>query len=121
MMGCAPLAPSHRAPNICTICAGSGKTPTPSTAGVCRRALARRAAEILTLDRQWRALETEAQESQAMRNRLSRDIGAAKGRGEPIDELLRQVEGRKEAEGATTVQAAELRQQIDALLASLPN
>src|SRR5436305_2621391 len=89
--------------------------------GLMRRGLPARAAEIVAVDREWRALETQAQESQATRNRLSREIGAAKSRGEPIDELLQQVEGRKQAEAATAAKAAELRQQIDELVATLPN
>jgi seryl-tRNA synthetase len=97
------------------------ENPDAFDRGLLRRGLPERAEEVLAVDRQWRALETEAQESQATRNRLSREIGAAKSRGEPIDELLRQVEGRKETEAATAAKAAELRQQIDALLASLPN
>jgi seryl-tRNA synthetase len=97
------------------------ENPDAFDRGLARRGLAPPADEILALDRQWRALETEAQESQATRNRLSREIGAAKGRGEPIDELLRQVEGRRETEAATATKAAELRKQIDDLLAGLPN
>src|SRR5437667_4675629 len=97
------------------------ENPDACDRGLVRRGLPVRSGEILTLDREWRALETEAQESQAARNRLSREIGAAKGRGEPVDELLRQVEGRREAEAATAAKAAELRKQIDELVASLPN
>ncbi|HYU13969.1 MAG TPA: serine--tRNA ligase, partial [Stellaceae bacterium] len=97
------------------------ENPDAFDRGLERRGLSARSAEILTLDREWRALETEAQVSQAMRNRLSREIGAAKGRGEPVDELLRQVEGRREAEASTAAKAAELRKQIDDLLAGLPN
>jgi seryl-tRNA synthetase len=97
------------------------ENPDAFDRGLVRRGLPARSAEILALDREWRALETEAQESQAARNRLSREIGAAKGRGEPVDELLRQVEGRKEAEATTAAKAAELRKQLDDLLAGLPN
>ena len=97
------------------------ENPDAFDRGLVRRGVPARSAEILTLDREWRALETEAQESQAARNRLSREIGAAKGRGEPVDELLRQVEGRREAEAATAAKAAELRKQIDESVASLPN
>src|ERR1700730_1259912 len=97
------------------------ENPEAFDRGLLRRGLSARAEEVLTIDRQWRALETEAQEAQATRNRLSREIGAPKSRGEPIDELLCQVEGRKEVEVATAAKAAELRQQIDALLASVPN
>src|SRR5437016_4162309 len=97
------------------------ENPDAFDRGLERRGLPARSAEILAVDREWRALETEAQESQAARNRLSREIGAAKGRGEPVDDLLRQVEGRREAEAATAAKAAELRRQIDEALASLPN
>jgi len=89
--------------------------------GLQRRGLSPCAEQVLALDREWRALETAAQESQAARNRLSREIGAKKSRGEPADEILRQVEGSKQAEAATAAKAAELRRQIDDLLASLPN
>src|SRR5712675_1506512 len=97
------------------------ENPDAFDRGLLRRGLPARAEEVLAIDRQWRALETEAQESQATRNRLSREIGAAKSRGEPIDELIRSIDVRKDLEAAATAQAAELRQQIDALLASLPN
>jgi seryl-tRNA synthetase len=89
--------------------------------GLARRGLIPCAAEMLALDREWRALETAAQESQATRNRLSRDVGAAKARGEPADELLREIARGKDIETATAAKAAELRRRIDDLLASLPN
>jgi seryl-tRNA synthetase len=97
------------------------ENPEAFDQGLARRGLPPRAQEVLTLDRQWRALETEAQESQATRNRLSREIGGAKQRGEPIDESMRQIESRKHREAATAAQANELRRQIDDLLAGLPN
>src|SRR6185369_3867381 len=89
--------------------------------GLPRRGLPPCAEEVVALDREWRALETEAQEAQATRNRLSREVGAAKKRGEPVDELLGQIEGRRESEAAIAARAAELRQQIDELLTTLPN
>ena len=88
------------------------ENPDALDRGLARRGLKPCAAQVLALDREWRALETAAQESQAVRNRLSRDIGAAKSRGEAIDELLRQVEGSKAAEAATAAKAAALRRQI---------
>jgi len=89
--------------------------------GLARRGLSPRAHDILALDRDWRALETEAQEAQAGRNRLSREIGAAKKRGDRADALLAEAERRKSAEEANAARAAELRQQIDDLIATLPN
>jgi seryl-tRNA synthetase len=97
------------------------ENPDAFDRGLARRNLPPCAEPILALDREWRALETAAQESQAARNRLSREIGAAKSRGEPVDELLRSVDIRKEIEAATAGKVAELRRQIDGLLASLPN
>src|SRR5207248_2639788 len=97
------------------------ENPDAFDRGLERRGLPPCAEQVLALDKEWRAFETAAQEAQAARNRLSREIGGAKSRGEPIDALLRQVEGSKEAEATTVAKTAELRQQIDALLASLPN
>jgi seryl-tRNA synthetase len=89
--------------------------------GLMRRGLPSRADEILALDRSWRAAETRVQESQARRNRIAREIGAARKRGEPIETLLRQSVDDKEAEAQAGTEAARLRAQIDEILAELPN
>jgi len=95
--------------------------PEEFNRGLVRRGLAARAEEILALDRSWRAAETRAQEAQARRNRLARDIGAARKRGEPIETLFRQSADVKEAEAEAGAEATRLRAQIDELLAELPN
>jgi len=97
------------------------ENPDEFDRGLARRFLPPRAAEVLALDKEWRACETEAQEAQATRNRLSREVGAAKKRGENADELIREIDRNKEQEAATAAKAAELRQQIEELLAGLPN
>jgi seryl-tRNA synthetase len=97
------------------------ENPEEFDRGLGRRGLPPRGAEVLALDGEWRALETEAQEAQATRNRLSRDVGAAKKRGESADELLAQIARRNDIEAANAAKAAELRRQLDDLLASLPN
>ncbi len=97
------------------------ENPEEFDTGLARRGLARAAEGVLRLDSQWRALETEAQESQATRNRMSREVGAMKKRGEPVDEVMRQIQYGKDSEAATAARAAELRRQLDELLASLPN
>jgi seryl-tRNA synthetase len=89
--------------------------------GLARRGLPLRAAEVLALDKEWRAFETAAQESLATRNRLSREVGGAKARGEPVDELLGQIARGNDIETASAATAADLRRQLDDLLASLPN
>jgi seryl-tRNA synthetase len=96
-------------------------TPAEFDRGLERRGLPPCAEEVLALDREWRRLETEAQESQAARNRLSREVGAAKKRGDSADELIQQIDRNKEQAAATAAKAAELRKQIDDLLAGLPN
>jgi len=102
--------------------------------GLIRRGLPTRYEEILALDRSWRAAETRAQEAQARRNRIAKDIGAAKdGRGPAIGanvevgplgaQSLLQAEARKAAEDARQAgaEAAQLRAEIDEILAELPN
>jgi seryl-tRNA synthetase len=97
------------------------ENPEEFDVGLARRFLPPRAAEVLALDREWRALETMAQEAQATHNRLSREVGNAKKRGEPVDELLGQLARGKDVEAATAADAGELRRRLDDLLASLPN
>jgi seryl-tRNA synthetase len=89
--------------------------------GLARRGLPPRGEEVLALDRDWRAAETRAQEVLARRNRVSREIGAAKRRGEDIEPLLRQVEEDKGAEAEAAAEGARLRAKIDEILAGLPN
>jgi seryl-tRNA synthetase len=89
--------------------------------GLVRRGLPARSEEILALDRAWRAAETRAQEAQARRNRIAREIGAAKKRGGDVEPLLRQSLADKDTETEAAREAAELRGSIDSLLAELPN
>jgi seryl-tRNA synthetase len=89
--------------------------------GMMRRGLPRRSEEILFLDRSWRAAETRAQEIQAQRNRLSKEIGAAKARGLEVQALIGSQKPAMDAETAATAEAARLRAEIDEILAGLPN
>jgi seryl-tRNA synthetase len=89
--------------------------------GLAKRGLPPQAAEIIARDAEWRAAETAAQEIQARRNRISKEIGALKSRGEDASEVLRQVAADKELQAAKEREAASLRADIDALLATIPN
>ena len=89
--------------------------------GLVRRGLPPRAAEILELDQKWREAETLGQHLQAKRNKIAREIGAAKKRGEPVDDLLRQIESDKADDTKIGTWAAEYRRKLDEVLASLPN
>src|SRR5947209_13908274 len=95
--------------------------PTEFDRGLTRRGLPPRAEEILALDRSWRAAETRAQEAQSRRNRVAREIGAAKKRGEDVEPLLRQNLVDRDSEIEAAAEAARLRTRIDDVLAELPN
>src|SRR3954454_19010353 len=97
------------------------ENPDEFDRGLARRGLPARADEVLAIDREWRALQTAAEEAQSVRNRLSREVGIAKKRGESADLLLAEIAQSKESEAATASRAAELRRQLDDLLATLPN
>jgi seryl-tRNA synthetase len=96
-------------------------TPEVFDAGLKRRNLPSRAEEVLVLDRAWRASETQLQETQALGNRLAREIGMAKKAGGDATELMRQSGDNKTAEAGFAREATETRKRIDDLLASLPN
>jgi seryl-tRNA synthetase len=89
--------------------------------GLVRRGLPPRAEKILALDRSWRAAETRAQEAQAQRNRFAREIGAAKKRGEAVEASVIEARMHDGAAANTAGVAAQLRAQIDEILAELPN
>src|SRR3954454_2577718 len=97
------------------------ENPEDFDRGLVRRGLPPQAAEVLAIDREWRALQTAAEEAQSVRNRLSREVGVAKKRGESADALLAEIATRKQAEEATLSRGAELRRQLDDHLATLPN
>ncbi|MDA0676231.1 MAG: serine--tRNA ligase, partial [Proteobacteria bacterium] len=58
---------------------------------------------------------------QARRNKLSKDIGAAKKRGEDASVIMAQVAADKEAEAVAEAEAAALTAKLDAELALFPN
>src|SRR5260221_14092944 len=89
--------------------------------GLARRGLNSRAAGIIELDETWRAAETAAQEIQARRNRVSKEIGGAKARGEDVAPLLAQVASDKEGQAEAEQGAARLRRRIGDEHAALPN
>jgi seryl-tRNA synthetase len=95
--------------------------PADFDRGLTRRGLPPCAEEILALDRLWRAAETRAQEAQARRNRVAREIGAAKKRGEDIAALLHETAEDRATETRAGAEAAQLRARIDEILAGLPN
>jgi len=95
--------------------------PDAFDAGLGRRGLPPEAARVLELDRLRRESQAAAQEIQAERNKLSKEIGAAKGRGEDTGGLMQRVAELKDklagAEDAARGRDADL----EAALAQIPN
>jgi len=89
--------------------------------GLGRRGLMPASVSILELDRTWREAQTGAEQLQAERNRLSKEIGAAKAQGRDAAEIMRQVAQGKAQQAELEARAAQRRGEIDALLATLPN
>jgi seryl-tRNA synthetase len=90
------------------------------------RALGRRgqppaAAGILAIDEERRALETRLQEDQATRNRLSKEVGLRKAKGEDAGDLIAAVGELKERlqEGEEGVR--RLQAELEEQLAAYPN
>jgi seryl-tRNA synthetase len=97
------------------------ENPAEFDAGLRRRYLPPRAEELIELDRRWRAAETKTQEAQAQRNRIAKEIGAKKARGEDASDLFRESAGWKEVETVAAEDAACLKSAIEEILAGLPN
>jgi len=91
------------------------------------RALTRRprqpamATELIALDAKRRDAQTRAQEIQTERNALSKEIGAAKARGEDAADIIAKVSESKEAQAALEAEAAAATAELNDVLAGLPN
>ena len=89
--------------------------------GLARRGLAPQSQAILGIDKDWRAAQARAEQLQAERNRLSKEIGAAKAKGGDAADLMRRVAESKEEEARLEAEAGRLRAAIDTALAPIPN
>lgn len=97
------------------------ETPEAFDAGLARRGLAPRSAELLALDEKRRALITEAQTTQARRNEVSKAIGAAKARRDDPSDLMAEVAALKERMPAIDVEEKAVGAELNAALAAIPN
>ncbi|HEX7006370.1 MAG TPA: serine--tRNA ligase [Alphaproteobacteria bacterium] len=95
--------------------------PSAFDRALARRGLAAESARVLEFDRRRREAQAAAQAIQEERNALSKQIGAAKGRGEDAAPLMARVAALKDAlaEAEARVRAAE--QEEADFLAGLPN
>jgi seryl-tRNA synthetase len=75
--------------------------------------------EVLEMRR--KQLQTETEAAQAVRNRVSKEIGFAKSRGKDVAPLLAQVEEAKQTLARNESALAALQAEFDDFLARLPN
>ncbi|UWQ81204.1 serine--tRNA ligase [Leisingera sp. S132] len=99
------------------------ENPAAFDAAVARRGDAGVSSEILALDEARRAKILAAETAQAEQNKASKEVGAAKGRGDEAEfERLRALVAEKKAEvAAMNTEAKELDQQLTDMLMTIPN
>jgi seryl-tRNA synthetase len=99
------------------------ENPQDFDAALIRRGAAPVAASVLALDENRRALLTEMQNAQARRNEASKAIGAAMGKGDiaTADALKAEVAALKDTLPALEEQERAAGEELDTLLAGLPN
>lgn len=76
---------------------------------------------LMRIDDERRALITKSDELREKRNRISKEIGARKEKGEPAEELMREVRGFGERIKDADDQLEKLNSQYNDILLSLPN
>ncbi len=99
------------------------ENPQDFDAALIRRGAAPIAASVLALDENRRALLTEMQNAQARRNEASKAIGAAMGKGDTAtaDSLKAEVATLKDTLPALEEKERAAGEELDTLLAGLPN
>ncbi len=99
------------------------ENPAAFDAALARRGAAPMSSEVLTLDETRRAKILASETAQAEQNKASKEVGAAKGRGDEAEfERLRALVAEKKAEvAAMQAEAKELDQKLTDLLMTLPN
>ena len=99
------------------------ENPDRFDAALRRRGMAPAAAGVLALDEERRAVETRLQEEQALRNRLSREVGEAKRAGDEgrAAEIMARVASLKDGLKEGEERQRELQARLDSILAALPN
>ena len=90
-------------------------------AGLARRGVEPHAHRVIALDARRREVQTTFQERQKARNRISKEIGAARGRGEDASELVARVGALKDEAQALDREEKALAADLDELLVGLPN
>jgi seryl-tRNA synthetase len=95
--------------------------PQAFDAGLKRRGLPLQSGAILALDAKRRAAQTRLQEHQQRRNEASRQVGAAKSKGQDAAALMAEVAQLKDAMEAATAEEQAAAAALDQILAGIPN
>ncbi|TWT02079.1 serine--tRNA ligase [Reyranella sp. CPCC 100927] len=95
--------------------------PETFDAALARRGVVPMSTALLEIDRRRRAAITDSEQTQARRKALSKQIGIARGKGEPADALMAEVNGLDEAQKAAETVAAAADAELNDLLAGIPN
>jgi len=95
--------------------------PQRFDAGLRRRGMAVQSVEILALDLARRAAQTRLQELQAKRNEVSKQVGAAKSKGQDAADLMAEVARLKSAMEDAEAEEKAQAEQLDRLLEAIPN
>jgi seryl-tRNA synthetase len=95
--------------------------PDAFDAGLKRRGLAPMAADLLQIDKRRRELVTRAQELQTRRNELSKLIGQKKAKKEDAQAEMDEVARSKDAQAEAEILGKAAGDELDAILAALPN
>jgi seryl-tRNA synthetase len=97
------------------------ENPDAFDSGLKRRGLDPLASEVMELDSQRRAAQTELQDIQTRRNEASKKIGIAKQAGEDADDIIAEVAALKDRMGALEDQARAHEAEIETVLSAVPN
>ncbi len=89
--------------------------------GLKRRGLDPMAEDLIAMDKKRREISTRAQEIQAERNKLSKEIGAAKARGEDAADIMAAVSESKDAQAAAEEEARKADSELNDILSGIPN
>jgi seryl-tRNA synthetase len=95
--------------------------PQAFDAGLKRRGLPLQSAAILALDTKRRAAQTRLQEHQQRRNDVSRQVGAAKSKGQDAAALMAEVAQLKDSMEVATAEEQAAAAELDQILAGIPN
>jgi seryl-tRNA synthetase len=95
--------------------------PQAFDAGLQRRGLPLQSAAILALDTKRRAAQTRLQEHQQRRNEVSRQVGAAKSKGQDAAALMAEVAQLKDSMEVATAEEQAAAAELDQILAGIPN